>query len=1124
MKDLRKRGEDMRPERLVISAFGPYAGKTEIDFDRLGDHGLYLITGDTGAGKTTIFDAIAFALYGEASGQVREAGMFRSKYAGEKTPTYIELIFSYHGKRYRVTRKPEYLRRKERGEGYTLQRAEAELIYPDDRQPVTRMAEVTKAVERLIGLDYRQFTQIAMIAQGDFQKLLLAGTAQRGEIFRRIFHTGLYQELQDRLKEEGKVRWKEYEEIRRSISQYMSGVVCAEDTELFFELEELRKNRFEGKVGRGLEILTQLLSSDQAALDRLNGQIGELEGQMQQEDQLLGRIRQNEKLAQDLKVQEESRGLQQEKQEKARNIWLEAKEKVRETAWLEEQIREKKGKLEKHKQYEELRADSIRREAGLKQRGEQRQEKERQKEELLQEIGQEQKRLEQWSTVGETRQRLTHERETAEQNRNRMLDLEKQMSLSLSGLLRLWQEKAEYENRVKEQQTALEKERAEWEALEGLEVERVQLEQRQTDLNARRKKGQELNRRHTSFMEDKKRLEEIRWAYERETKTRDQDRERCQCLERLFLDAQAGLLSQQLKEGERCPVCGSLHHPSPAVLPVSVPKKEHLEKEKARLSEREQRVQSLSAEARVLMEQLEREEREIQTAYEEWRQTEEKEPQGVEKEGAVEPLAKAGAISAYLNRLAKQQQQVNQESQGLSRRMERRKELGSRLQSGETQLQKLSGGLRQKEQELASATGQIAEKARQWQEGICGLKEQAEKIPGGQSLAFWQEAYRKLKEAGDLRLAEAEENIKRLEEEIGNAERILLEKERLERRVSEETKRFKALEQAQAAEEVGAVRLSTELENLKQQMTRLRQEVGEEPSEALIEQIETLQARKLDLERRFQEAETAYQECRTRQAELESSIRTLRERIQDTAGETAEAVRQRKEELTAQRRRLLQEQTERFAAKKANRGIYDMVREKQEHMVVVEQEYVWVKALSDTANGSLSGKRKIELETFVQMAHFDRILRKANLRLMTMSSGQYELKRQESGESRKEKAGLELNVIDHYNGTERSVKTLSGGESFQASLSLALGLSDEIQSCAGGIRLDTMFVDEGFGSLDEESLNQAVKALNSLTEGNRMVGIISHVSELKDRIEKKIVVTKNRSQAGLGSSVELEGV
>ena len=191
----------MKPQKLIISAFGPYADKTEIDFEKLGNHGLFLITGDTGAGKTTIFDAIAFALYGEASGEVRESGMFRSKYADPQTPTYVELHFLYQGKCYIVKRNPEYQRPKGRGTGFTLQRGDAELIYPDERQPVTKSREVTRAVTELIGLDYQQFTQIAMIAQGDFQKLLLAGTSQRSEIFRQIFHTGLFQELQYRLKD-----------------------------------------------------------------------------------------------------------------------------------------------------------------------------------------------------------------------------------------------------------------------------------------------------------------------------------------------------------------------------------------------------------------------------------------------------------------------------------------------------------------------------------------------------------------------------------------------------------------------------------------------------------------------------------------------------------------------------------------------------------------------------------------------------------------------------------------------------------------------------------------------------------------------------------------------------------
>ena len=177
-----------------------------------------------------------------------------------------------------------------------------------------------------------------------------------------------------------------------------------------------------------------------------------------------------------------------------------------------------------------------------------------------------------------------------------------------------------------------------------------------------------------------------------------------------------------------------------------------------------------------------------------------------------------------------------------------------------------------------------------------------------------------------------------------------------------------------------------------------------------------------------------------------------------------------------------------------------------------------MRALSDTVNGTLSRQEKIALETYVQMACFDRIIQRANVRFMVMSGGQYELKRRTVAENNRSQSGLELDVIDHYNGSERSVKSLSGGESFKASLSLALGLSDEIQSTAGGIRLDTMFVDEGFGSLDEESLQQAIQALTGLTEGNRLVGIISHVSELKERIDKQIIVTKERTG---GSHVEI---
>ena len=243
----------MKPEKLIISAFGPYAAETEVDFTKLGDGGLYLITGDTGA---------------EASGAVREAGMFQSKYAKAGTPTFVELTFLSHGKRYRVRRNPEYVRPKERGQGVTTQTARAELYFYDGRQPVTKTGEVTRAVEQILGFNYGQFTQIAMIAQGDFQKLLLADTAERGKIFRQLFHTELFSDLQNRLREEKNACDAEYREIRRSIAQSLDGADCSGEPDLEERLSELRKVKFEGQVEAGLELLKALTDRGSGRLKR----------------------------------------------------------------------------------------------------------------------------------------------------------------------------------------------------------------------------------------------------------------------------------------------------------------------------------------------------------------------------------------------------------------------------------------------------------------------------------------------------------------------------------------------------------------------------------------------------------------------------------------------------------------------------------------------------------------------------------------------------------------------------------------------------------------------------------------------------------------------------------------
>lgn len=352
-----------------------------------------------------------------------------------------------------------------------------------------------------------------------------------------------------------------------------------------------------------------------------------------------------------------------------------------------------------------------------------------------------------------------------------------------------------------------------------------------------------------------------------------------------------------------------------------------------------------------------------------------------------------------------------------------------------------------------------------------------------------------------------------------------VEKQRLEQKIPETEERIEGLAADMQQAEILLTRQTTESRARAQEIDNLQEQLGAESKEAVEQQIQALTARTGLLEEAFRAAKEQYETCRERKSHLTAAVETLKRQL-DAAGDAAdmqvEDVLARREKWEQDKREQNGQRDQRRSAVSVNRGIFEKVTAKQENILAVERKYIWLQALSDTANGNLRGKQKVELETYIQMTYFDRILRRANLRLMTMSGGQYELRREEGSEDHRGKAGLELCVTDHYNATERSVKTLSGGETFEASLSLALGLSDEIQSYAGGIRMDSMFVDEGFGSLDEQALSQAMRALAQLTEGNRLVGVISHVAELKEQIEKKIVVTKRRGKDGASSIAEVE--
>lgn len=950
----------MRPEKLTISAFGPYADKTEIDFSRLGEGGLYLITGDTGAGKTTIFDAITFALYGQASGQVRDSAMFRSKYADIETETFVEFVFSYQGKKYQVFRSPEYMAPKKRGTGLTLRKAEAQLIYPDERQPVTKARDVTRAIEELLGLDYEQFTQIAMIAQGDFQKLLFAGTVQRGEIFRQIFHTGLYQQVQLKLKDAARSRYKDYDEMRRSIAQYLDGVKFwqAEGTEAE-EFTELKKVKFEGKLERSLDLLKSFIDEGESREEELLKQEQEVDQKLHAMEKKLHLSAQKRSLEQ----KREFAGKQLEKVlPELEKISAEA-EKYKDTDKKCEElgllIREKQEQLKKYQVLEQLQKE-------------------------LGEIG---AQLEKCKTQQEVN--IRHEQQ-----------LHKDME-------QLKQERSQLENSELDLQKAI--------------TEKEKRTQRKTELNGLETGIREFRSLYEATKEQQKKYQD---AYEKA----QQQREYYQQIFHSFLDAQAGLLAQELKENEPCPVCGSLSHPHPRrISPGGTVTQETLDNEKIKLDKLEKFSVDQSLEAGKLKERSNASWRQIVTSAEE-----------------------------------------------------------------------LLEDFQEFRKETKNGNGQAGDFMTVWNQMIFMINREKEQCE-------------KLLAESDRKIRKAQENIKRRK----TAEKLLEDLEK-EKEKLQEKKNFCDREQAGLT-----IKASENEKQQKNVAEEIRQTHLEDGKEVLEKEIKEKKQEYIDLKENSRKIKENLERFQAEKERITSTIKTLEEQQKEIGEIREEEIREQYSESTAQKTELAEKRKELFSVQSGNLEIYQKVQKRREEMSKAEKEYIWMKNLSDTANGSLNGKAKIELETYIQMAYFDRILRRANLRLLTMSSGQYELKRQEQSENRKEKAGLDLNVVDHYNGTERSVKTLSGGESFQASLSLALGLSDEIQASAGGIRLDSMFVDEGFGSLDEEALSQAVKALSSLADGHRMVGIISHVAELKERIENKIIVTKQCTGKGVGSSIKI---
>ncbi len=1068
----------MKPIKLIISAFGPYADRMpDIDFTKFDEKGLFLISGDTGAGKTMIFDAICFALYGKTSGTYRDTKNLRSEYAKDGTESFVDFYFSHQGKNYHVKRKPSYERPKQRGDG-TIREEEKATLYEEGRPPIEKLTQVNAAIEQILHINEKQFKQIAMIAQGEFRELLNARTDKRTEILRTIFMTSSYNAVEFRLKDRLDTGYKKKNNTERSILQYFRELVPEENGTSKPEYEIARDRADDSKsvwnMDELLAIAGRLIEEGEQAVALERRKLGVAEQDLEKHNEKLTLAQTNNaavlRLA-NLMAEKKSLEEQRPQIEDLNALLKRQKSAVRTVnAVLVNWKKKQQEREETGRRIAEFEGSLAASEKEMKKAGEAYDESERKRPQadnmgrIAAKIEEDRIRYQQRDDLRAVLKRLETEKKDLQAQALKLKDEEEGLQKKIAGLK---------EKVTSLRQTPQELDKVIRDGHDLTELDQEITSTLQTGVTGRETLTQEL-------AVCKEILKKARIEYDAAMSQRD-------IVEKLLENSRAGILAMGLKDGEKCPVCGSVHHPQPAVMPEHAPDEAELKA----IREEESARRDVWDKARIDVEkcavQLNQSEENLRT-------------------GISRCLKKAQETGSPLMAGVLQ-------GTGSSGAAETQDDLDSLIGS----LRKIAGQVQEKLRSNKALQSELSEKCRIYEQAGTDL----EKAQGEETRILSEK-----RQDLDMRIhknetdtAGTDASLKSLAElSYPDWETASREKEKAEAAAKAILDAIRhALDRKQESDRA-FINVKTTLEGLRETFEQqnkdedslhqefldiLQKEEFRSEEELLPYIVTEAQIEQEEEQIRIYGQKTAANNAQLDQAERDAEGKTLID-IEELQRENAD----KKSSVDAMR-----ETVNNIEYRvQSNRERTERMKGHKEGLEKARSEYAVCLKLYNLVKGQ-TGFGRITLEQYIQAEGFDGIIKAANRRLLPMSDGQYELYRQKDSLGKKSNTFLDLEVQDNYTGHRRPVGNLSGGESFKASMSLALGLSDTVASNLGGIQMDALFIDEGFGTLDRKSIENAMDILLHLSGSDKLVGIISHREELIENIPQQIKVTKEKDGA-----------